>query len=182
MEGVMRLIVAKIGPLGSSLLALAIVAACEPQNAQSTRGPTPGSTAPAVSPAATAIESGGSGGGGTSPGASGGSGSPPAASEASITEGTAIVTTTGSIVQVKGIGSVLNSPLFVLSGNVQMKVSVVCGAKAGTFPFVWVYPEFGQLVGQYVDEVNHLKKLSGKYYVTTSADPGCLWTIDFTPE
>ena len=154
------------------ILALAIVTACEPQNAQTTRAPTPGSPTPAATTAAGGAAS-------AEPSPAGASATP---GGASIAPGTAVVSSAGPVVQVNGNASVLNSPSFALSGNVVMKLSAVCSSPNSIFPFVWVYSASGPLVGQYVDEVNHLKKLSGKYYVTTSADPGCNWTITFTPE
>ena len=149
------------------ILALAIMTGCEPQNAQTTRAP----TALAPTPAASLVAG--------APNASSASATP--GGEA-IAPGKAVVNSAGPVVQVKGNASVLHSPTFALSGNIVMKLSAVCSSPNSIFPFVWVYSDTGPLIGAFVDEVNHLKKLAGKYYITTSADPGCDWTITFTPE
>jgi hypothetical protein len=139
----------------------AAVTACEPQN----------SLAPLPTASAAGSATGGAGGSGA-----GGSG----AAVASGPAASPTVTTTGQRVHVAGTGGA-TSPEFTLAGTTEMQVSTC--SSTGVIPFVWVYNDAGATIGLVAEQTYELKNLpNGKYYVTTSADPSCAWTIDFGPQ
>ena len=157
----------RLGFFVALCVALAVVSACEPQNV---------AVAPPSSPSAapTAATT-------QAPGDSGASFGPStAAGGASHSAGESTVTTTGTTTVVAGHGPILASTKFALTGNVKMSLST-CGS-SGTFPFIWVYTEFNATVGQYVEQVSHIKNLKGNYYLHVVSPPECEWTVTLAAE
>ena len=122
-------------------------------------------------------------GGSSTPAASFG---PTAAPTAAITEppvsakpGKPAVTVDGPKVHIEGVGVGI-SPQFELTGNMAMTITVCTASK--TTPFIVLRSAKTNLAPTYVDPVNHLAKLSGKYNVEITPPPSCAWTVDFVPE
>jgi hypothetical protein len=89
------------------------------------------------------------------------------------------VTLAGATVHITGLGRA-TSPEFELSGTVEMRVST-CSSN-GVTPFVWVYDEAHATVALVTQRLSEIRNLARRtYYVTTSANADCAWTIDFSP-
>jgi hypothetical protein len=111
---------------------------------------------------------------------------PTVAASAAITEppvsakpGKPVVTVNGAKVHVEGIG-VGVSDKFELTGNMAMTITP-CQA-TGVVPFIVLRSATTNLAPTYVDSVNHLTNLSGKYDVEINPAPACAWAVDFVPE
>ena len=93
--------------------------------------------------------------------------------------GKPVVTVDGVRVHVEGIGVGI-SPSFELTGNMAMSITP-CKSN-GTTPFIVLRSAQTNLAPTYVDPVNHLTKLSGKYDVEITPPPSCAWAVEFVPE
>ena len=151
-------------------LALAVIAACEPQNVAIAP------TSPPTSPPSVAAAIAPSDSGGASPGTIGSAGGP----TATHALGDSTFTNTPDGVQVAGHGPVLQTPVFPLPGNVAMSLST-CGSTT-TYPFIWLYTKFNGEIGQYVEQINHIKLAKGDYYMHVVSPPDCEWQVTFASE
>ena len=102
-----------------------------------------------------------------------------AASVASGAPATPKIATTGSNVEVTGLGGG-QSAQFALAGPAAMTVSTC--ASNGTTPFVWVYSAAGSTIAEVVQPAIDLSTTAGKYYIVVSSNSDCNWTIDFKPK
>ena len=91
--------------------------------------------------------------------------------------GTPRIEIAGDMITVVGMGD-KNTDLMALDGNYDFTVTHLRGN--GPEPFVWVYEEFGQSRGTYVDPEFSVKNLKGDFYLRVSGDPTCAWTITLT--
>jgi hypothetical protein len=154
-------------------LSFLVIAACEPTE--------PPAFARRSTPPATARPTTGA----TNPGGSGAVGSPGTSGEASEAPGGSVEAPTGSprieiagdVITILGTGD-KNTDLMALDGNYDFTVTTC--AVTGQEPFVWVYEEFGQSRGTYVDPTFSVKNLKGNFYLRVSGDPTCVWTITLT--
>ncbi len=71
-----------------------------------------------------------------------------------------------------------NTSIFELDGTYRFTSSACPGT--GVIPFVWVYEEFGQSHGTYVDPEFTVKNLKGRFYLRISGPPTCNWTVTLT--
>jgi hypothetical protein len=149
----------RLSILAAVVVAIGVVAGCEPQNVAVAPPSSPPVTEPSGVVASASTDTGG------------GSALP------SLTLGEAVISGSGANVAISGLGPVLKTPLFSLAGPVTMTLST-CGSN-GTFPFVWLYSEFNAQIGQYVEQVTSIKTAAGKYYLHVVTPPDCSWTIKF---
>jgi hypothetical protein len=151
-----------------------VITACEPTErpAFARRSSAPAS----ARPTAAATGAPGSGAPTGSAGASGGASEAPGGSIEAPT-GSPRIEIAGDKVTVVGSGD-KNTGLMALDGNYNFTVST-CPV-TGQEPFVWVYEEFGQSRGTYVDPEFSVKNLKGNFYLRVSGDPTCVWTITLT--
>jgi hypothetical protein len=112
-----------------------------------------------------------------------GAGTPPpssASSSAGPSPGTAIVTTTGTTVEIVGAGNVATEPFDLPAGGAEMRVST-CESNQ-VIPFVTLFDGDDNKLGLIVDAVYQVKNLEGgEYYLGVAANPDCVWTISLTP-
>lgn len=146
------------------VLAVAGLAACEPTE--------PPAFARRSSAPATAAPSAGPSGASPSAGASAGA-SPSAAAPA----GSPRVEIAGDNVTVVGRGDKLTD-VFPLDGTYAFKLTACPGT--GVIPFIFIFEEFGQGRGQYVDAEFTVKNLVGNFYLRVSGPPSCDWTVTLT--
>jgi len=118
---------------------------------------TPGSGTPGPSGSGTVID--------------GASGPPP---------GTSIVTLDGTTVTIVGTGNGTTDEFDLPAGTAAMTVST-CPSNQ-VIPFVTIYDEQNNKLGLIVDAIYTVRNLvGGRYYLTISANPTCVWTIVLTP-
>ena len=156
--------------LAGVAISIVAVAGCEPTGppAFAVR-----STAPATQrPSATAP-----GSGAVSPGTSSAATEAPTASNAVHPTGSPSVDIAGDTITVLGTGD-KNTQIIDLDGNYRFTSSACPGT--GVIPFVWVYEEFGQSRGTYVDAEFTVKNLKGRFYLRISGPPTCNWTVTLT--
>jgi hypothetical protein len=154
--------------------ALAIVTACEPTEPPAFARR---STAPATArPTAGATGAQGSGAPTGSAGASGDASQEPGGSIEAPT-GSPRIEIAGDTITVVGTGD-KNTALMELDGTYDFTVTACPGT--GQEPFVWVYEEFGQSRGTYVDAEFTVANLTGEFYLRVSGPPTCAWTVTLT--
>jgi hypothetical protein len=157
--------------LALALSAAVVAGACEPTEppAFARRSSPPAS----ARPTAGATNPGGSGAPSGSAGASGEPSEEPGGSIDAPT-GSPRIEIAGDMITVLGTGD-KNTGLMTLDGDYHFTVTAC--AVTGQEPFVWVYEEFGQSRGTYVDPEFTVKNLKGDFYLRVSGDPTCVWTI-----
>lgn len=163
------------GALVALFVAACVVAACEPteppafarrSTAPATARPTVGTSAPA------------SGGPTASAGASG-EATPQASGGEDFPTGSPRIEIEGTSVKIVG-QSEKNTAVFALDGTYNFETSACPGT--GVIPFVWVYEEFGQSRGTYVDATFTVKNLKGNLYLRVAGPPNCNWTVTLTKQ
>ena len=139
-------------------LALALVAACQPDAPPGFNGSQPPDA-----------------------GASGGAGPSVAAPDASgLVAGKPTVTLDGGKVMVVGLGAGKSEPFDLPAGAATMVISPCVGGVVS--PFVSLYDGKDNRVALTVDPTTTLKNLTGgSYYVDAAANPKCVWSVQITP-
>jgi hypothetical protein len=90
------------------------------------------------------------------------------------------VTVTGNAVRVVGLGNGISPEFDLPTGTTEIKASVCSSNQVQ--PFAQLYDTNDTMLGFIVDPVYQAKNLAGgKYYLTVSANPDCVWTFDLTP-
>lgn len=144
----------------ASILAAAIVAACEPT------GPPPGvATPPPSAP--------GSGGSAVSA-------APSAPAASGLVAGTPVVTMDGPTVNILGLGNGI-TPVFDLPpGTAQMTVDPC--TTTTVIPFVTVFDADDNQLGLVVEPSYTMRNLEGGgYYLSISTNPNCTWAVEIVP-
>ncbi|HEV8489909.1 MAG TPA: hypothetical protein VGQ58_09010 [Candidatus Limnocylindrales bacterium] len=97
-----------------------------------------------------------------------------------LVEGAATVTTSGSTVQVVGLGTATTPEFDLPAGTAEIKVTACSSNQVP--PFVQLYNANDNSLGFIVDPVYRARNLvGGKYYLTVQANPDCVWMISLTP-
>lgn len=150
----------------SLLLATAIAvamaaAACEPTEppAFARRSSAPATPQPTGAPA-----SGEASASGASPSAGAPTGSPR-------------IEISGTTVTIVGRSEKLTD-IFPLDGTYAFKLTACPGT--GVIPFIFIFEEFGQGRGQYVDAEFTVRNLVGNFYLRVAGPPNCDWTVTLT--
>ena len=68
--------------------------------------------------------------------------------------------------------------IFPLDGTYAFKLTACPGT--GVIPFIFIFEEFGQGRGQYVDADFTVKNLVGNFYLRVAGPPNCDWTVTLT--
>ena len=71
-----------------------------------------------------------------------------------------------------------NTDLIELDGAYAFETTPCPGT--GVIPFVWVYEEFGQGRGTYVDAKFTVRNLVGSFYLRIAGPPTCDWKVTLT--
>ena len=91
--------------------------------------------------------------------------------------GSPIVTVDGDTIAIVGRGD-KPTAIFALDGDYSFETSACPGT--GVIPFVWVYEEFGQGRGTYVEPTFTVKNLKGNFYLRIAGPPTCDWSVTLT--
>jgi hypothetical protein len=113
------------------------------------------------------------------PGAGSSSSAPPLPS--GVVAGKPTVTVSGGVVQIVGLGTGTTPDFDLPGGTTEIKVTACASNQVP--PFVQLFNANHTMLGFIADPVYQAKiPADGKYYLTISSNPDCVWSIELTPK